>query len=224
MSETWDDVQTKTGGDGKDLEVPPDGAIAARICALVDCGFHDARDKKGAVYQRRILIMGYELGEVDSKGKPFFMTETYGLTLDTRSTLFAIVKSLAGEQPIGTPFNPGWLANKPCLLQITHDTKIKNGKTRTYANIESVGKPPRGMVTPPGDCLVWRISERASRPLPDVSYLPPKWNENVGRMLTIPEWVAQGDDGTGVRPTPASRPNPSAVDQVPVGAESDVPF
>lgn len=218
MSDTWD-IEAKQGGEFKDFEVPPDGAIPARICALIDIGYHDARNMKGEVYQRRCLVMGFELGEVDSKGNPFFMSKLYTLSLDLKAGLYAVVKQVHGELKLGDKFNPDFLANKPCLLQISHDVKVKKGKERTYANIESVGRPPRGTITPPGSCIVWRVSEQTTKPLPDVSHLPPLWNEVVGKMLTVPEWAGLAGGGQGQR---AASPNPSAVE--PVGAGSDVPF
>lgn len=187
--ENWD-TEVSEGSSFEPREVPPDGAIPARVCAIVGVGTHDARSMKGDVYQRKVLMLGFELGELDSKGRPFHMTKLVTLSLNTQATLYTIVKSLHGDLSEGDRFNPGMLANKPCLLQISHDRKEKKGKERVYANIDSVGRPPRGLVTPPGDCVVWRISDHGLVPFPDLGHLPPVWNEVVGKMWTVHEWAA----------------------------------
>lgn len=215
MNDTWD-VERKEGKDFTSMEVPPDGAIPARICAMIDIGTHDARDMKGNPYERRCLFLGYELGENDSTGKPFYMSEIVTLSMDTKATLYSYVKSIHGEIAIGEKLKPGWLAGKPCLLQITHDTKVKKGKERTYANIESVGKPPKGTVTPSGGCVVWRIQDWATTPLPNLDHLPPKWNETLGKMLTVAEWVTHAKELTANEPTQAAdlRMPPQAMEGV----------
>src|SRR3974390_1454349 len=100
MSAVWGDVETKAG-EFREYETPPEGAIPARICAVIDAGTHDAHDLSGAAYERRIVILGFELGELDSKNKPFFMIKPYTLSLDVKSSLFGIVKVLHGELKLG---------------------------------------------------------------------------------------------------------------------------
>ena len=228
-SESWD-VEVKTTGDFEPFEVPPDGAIPARICAMIDVGTHDARKMDGSTYERHYVILGFELAETDSKGKPFFMAKPYTLSLSTKSSLFEMVKALNGEPKLGEKLNPAWLANKPCLLQISHETKTKKGKDRTYANIDSVGKPPKGTPTPPGSCIVWRI--KSGQPLPDVSHLPPIWHEDTGKMLKVNEWAACCHELTAAMagdvrmPPQQSQHNPAMQPMTQEEADSglDVPF
>jgi hypothetical protein len=174
-----------------------------------------------------VLFLGYELGEQDSKGENFFMTQILTLSLDLRSTLFAIVKQLHGELKLGDKFSPAMLAGKPCLLQISHETKINRNNERTYANIESVGRVPKGTITPSGSCAIWRIGDRAKTPLPDLSVLPPVWHEATGKMLTIREWVEQSHEcqGQPVAATGSPDSNSPAVATPSVSNDvDDIPF
>lgn len=228
IHDTWD-VPVKQGGEFKDFEVPPAGAIPARICAMVDVGTHEARTMKGEVYDRKTLILGFELGERDTQGKPFFMSKHYTLSLDLKSNLFAVAKALNGEPKIGDKLQPGWFANKPCLLQISHETKNKKGKERTYANIDSVGQPPRGFQTPPGSCVIWRVQDIGRTPMPDLSYLPPLWHESTGKVMTISEWIACSREMYAMGKTVMQVPNGKTAAEPMTQAEadriaSDVPF
>ena len=229
MSEQWGDVETKQGGEFKDFEVPPRGAIPARICAMIDVGTHEARTMKGEVYDRKTLILGFELTKKNKEGKPFFMTKHYTLSLDLKSNLFSIVKALNGEPKIGDKLNPAWIANKPCLLQISHEVKTKKGKERTYANIDSVGEPPEGVITPPGSCAVWRVQDAGRVSLPDLSFLPPLWHESTGKVLTVSEWAANSREMHAMSKTVMQVPNGKTVAEPMTQAEanyiaSEVPF
>jgi len=204
MSNVWGDVERKEGKDFEPFEIPPDGAIPARICAMVDVGTHDARDLNGGAYERRCLILGFELGEQDSKGNPFFMSKLITLSMHTKAALYGYVKALHGEVAVGDKFQPGWLAGKACLLQISHTTKSKNGKDRTYANLDSVGRPPKGFATPQGGCAVWRAQDWATVPMPDLGFLPPIWNEVTGTMMTVAEWAEASKEVQGTPAEPST--------------------
>ena len=198
----WD-VETKQGGNFNS-EVPSEDAIPSRICALIDVGTHDFRNLKGEVYQRHILMIGYELDEKDSTGKNFFMVEKYTLSLDMKANLYGLVKEIHGELTMGVKFNPGMLAAKPCQVSVKHDRKVKNNKERIYANIGNVMKIGRGQTYPQGGCVVWRVADWGRVPLPDLSYLPSMWHEDSGKMLTIPEWVAISHEVTGANKSPST--------------------
>ncbi len=187
---TWDDVEVKNEATGSgDWENPPEGAIPARVCALIDVGHHDATSQDGSQYQRRTVVLCYELAEKKKTGEPFIVGRTYTLSLAQNSSLYKIVKALAGEKKIGEAFDPSWVVGKFCLVQITHSTKTKKGKERTYANIDSIMAMPRGMRGPAGGCIVWSLRERKTVPLPDCSHLPSLYHESSGQMKRIYEWV-----------------------------------
>jgi hypothetical protein len=168
-------------------ELPPEGAIPARICALLDVGTQDTIGMNGEFRQRRTVLLGFELGELDSTGHPFCMLKDYALSLSTSSNLYDIVKALYRQPVIDELFDPDWIAGAPCLLQISHDRKVKKGRERTYANISNIMSVPRGMTTPQGSCIVWTIEDNV--PLPRLPSLPPVWHKAIGRYMTVAEWV-----------------------------------
>jgi hypothetical protein len=214
----WD-VTTKEYKEFDERETPPEGVIPARVCAFIDIGTHDDRDMKGAIYQRRCLWIGYELAELDSHRTPFYMSQRLTLSMGTSSTLYKYVKALHGDVPLGEALDPDWVANKPCMLQVSHDVKVKKDKKRTYANIEGVMGCPRGVATPQGSCIVWRVQDHRTVPLPNVAHLPPLWCDVVGKMLTVPEWVNRSEEVAGK--VTAQKPTPYAADSRMPSGNSD---
>jgi len=234
---SWN-VEVKEPGTGN-FETAPEGNWGARVCAIIDVGFHDARDKDGSVYQRRTAVVAFELAAKKSDGTPFIVARTVTLSLSLSSILYGWIKTLSGPKAIGEQFDPGWLAKQGCLVQITHSTKTRNGKERTYANIQAVTALPQGMPYPQGQCIVWTITERDRVPLPNVDHLPSLYHEDTGKMLTVPEWVkAANDHGAPSRaadsrmPTgshPHERPAHPALSNYPAGGfrnltGDDIPF
>jgi hypothetical protein len=228
----WD-VEVKPEGSGGNFEIPQEGNWAARVAALIDVGHHEAHSQDGSAYDRRTAIIAFQLAAKKKDGSPFYIARTLTLSLATNTNLYSIVKSLAGEKKMGEKFDPSWIANKGCLVQVTHTTKSKRGGERTYANIEAVTALPQGMTYPTGNCIVWTVSDRAKTPLPDVSFLPPLYHEASQKMQSVAAWVAlsteafnDGNTTSGVSDSriPA-RNGPSQKPSAPVTQEeADIPF
>ena len=94
---------------------------------LIDVGTHDGLDLNGTPYERRCLVLGFELDELDSNNQPFYMSKLITLSLHQKAALYGYAKALHGEVQVGDRFQPGWLANQPCLLQLSYSTKTRRG-------------------------------------------------------------------------------------------------
>lgn len=225
-------VEVKPQSGGGDWEVCPEGNWGARLAAMIDVGHHEAHGNDGSPYQRRTLILCWELAAKKKDRTSFFIARTMTMSLAQNTVLYGIVKSLSGEKKLGECFDPAWIAGKGCLVQVTHSTKQKGNGTRTYANIEAVTALPQGMPFPAGDCVVWSIFERKA--LPDLSWVPPLYHEPSAAVKTVREWVslsAEANQGSAPytqagdsrMPSSSSMSNPSRVEHV-IDTSGDVPF
>jgi hypothetical protein len=132
----------KDTGSG-DFENPEPGTYAAICYKIIDIGTQEG-EYQGQKTSRRQLIVGWELNELMSDGKPFVMSKFYTASLSEKST---IRKDLAGWR--GRDFTPEELLGfdvknimgKPCMLSVITNDK---GKIR----VGSVSKMPKGMAAP----------------------------------------------------------------------------
>jgi hypothetical protein len=128
---------------GGDFENPEPGTYAAICYKIIDIGTQEG-EYQGQKNNRRQLIIGWELNENMSDGRPFVMSKFYTASLSEKSNTR---KDLAGWR--GRDFTPEELLGfdiknimgKPCMLSLiaTDKGKIKVG---------SVSKMPKGMAAP----------------------------------------------------------------------------
>jgi hypothetical protein len=194
---SWDNTKVKEPGQGGDWENPPEGNHPARVSALIAVGSHDANANDGSVYQRKIAIIAFELACTKKDGSRFTVAKDFTLTLALNGNLYALVKTLAGAKAIGEGFDPSWIVNRPCMVQITHSTGKKPDSV--YANIQAVTALPSGLKHPAGQCDVWDIDDFATAPLPDLSRIPRVYHHGLSRMLSTREWIEQSHEMEGKR-------------------------
>lgn len=132
---------TDSGGGG--FEDPEVGSYAATGLKIIDLGTRES-DYQGQKRQRRELILGWELDEKMSDGRPFVVSEFYTASLSEKATLRKVLAGWRGRD--FTPeelqgFNPRVILGKSCILSLAKNDK---GKIK----VSSVGKLPKGMVGP----------------------------------------------------------------------------
>lgn len=128
------------------FELPPADTHIATCYRIIDLGTQKVEWQGTVKFQHKILI-GWELDAKMQDGRPFSMSKRYTYSSHEKATFRHDLESWRGV-PF-TPYDLGkfQLANllgKSCLMGIVHTTK--NGKT--YANISSIMKLPKGMAPP----------------------------------------------------------------------------
>lgn len=175
-------MEVTTGGGGE-YELCPPGNYPACICALVDVGHHDANDKDGNPYQRRLLVLGYELAKKKKDGKPFILAERYTWSMSNNANFYTLAVNLTGPKKEGERFDPRTLVGMFVMVQVTNQETTKNGKTKTYHNVGTVAQFPEGLPTPQATRtpMAWSVME--NQPPPDTSWLPYVYGESVAKMI-----------------------------------------
>lgn len=206
-------MEVKTAGSG-DFEICPAGNYPGTIIAIIDAGFHEAQDPKtGRPYERRILLVGYELAKKKKDGSPFTLAERYTWSMSNNSNFYTLAVNLTGPKKEGERFDPRVLAGMPVMVQVTNSSVTKNGKENTYFNVGAVAQFPEGLPVPAPtrDKLVWSVME--DKPKPDTSWLPYIYGEPVNKII---------DDSAEAKAGRIPKATVTAADFT--SASSDIPF
>lgn len=126
---------------GKQYELPSDGQQNAVCVDIIDKG--DVQTDFGVKHKMRIV---WELEETGKNGKRLTCSKQYTVSIHKKATLTKDVKSWLGAAP-KTGFDTDVLLGKPCRVVIEHNEH--DGVT--YANVTSVLKPGKDVITPSGD-------------------------------------------------------------------------
>ena len=125
---------------GGDFEQPEAGTYSAKSYKLIDIGTQ-AGEYQGKQTMRRQVILGWELDEPMSDGRPFAVSKFYTASLSEKATLRHDLESWRGraftEDELGG-FTLQAILGKPCMLALT---KTDKGKVKVTA----VSKLPKGM-------------------------------------------------------------------------------
>jgi len=142
----------------KTFEIVPAGTHVAICNKVVDLGTQESQF--GAKAQ---ILLGFELAEERTKdGRPFQITRRYGFSADRRSAFRGDLEAWFGRALTADDFGKldlGTLLGKTALLGIRHDSK----DGRTYANISTVMKPPKGTpdrMSPDTGAVAFSLSDR----------------------------------------------------------------
>lgn len=175
-------MEVTTGGGGE-YELCPPGNYPGCICAMIDVGSHDANDKDGKPYQRRLLVLAYELSEKKKNGEPFILAERYTWSMSNNSNFYTLAVNLTGPKKEGERFDPRSLLGMYVMVQVTNQQTSKNGKTKTYHNIGTVAQFPKGLPFPQTvrKPIAWSVMQ--NEPPPDTSWLPYVYGESVSKMI-----------------------------------------
>lgn len=132
----------------EDFEITPAGTIVGICYRVIDLGTQQTTGEWGTKRAKKINISWELPDEKMADGERVFsIHKRYTLSLHEKAILRQDLESWRGvpftdEELKG--FDIRNLLGKPCLLGIVHESK--NGKT--YANISSILKLPKGMTTP----------------------------------------------------------------------------
>lgn len=206
MSAPW--KQKASSGGFDDSDIPAAENHPAVCVAIVDLGsttetFKGDGDKGPRTSTVRKVYIAWELTASKMSGLKnanHVLGNRYTLSLNSKATLGKLIKDWRGA-PLGEneEFDISVLLGKPCLLNVTH----YKGEKRTYANVGSITKLPKGMECPKAllQPYIWAIG--------DGPFVPPGWlplycyGEKIADIIKdSPEWKAletgaQADDAFG---------------------------
>ncbi len=189
-----DPWEMEVGAGGSDFESCPPGNYPANVVALIDVGIQHETSKDGEASLAHKLVVAFRLTKQDSKGKPFVVAERYTWSMKDNSNFYDVVCGLTGKKfAQGEKFNPKTIAGMPCMVQMaSKEGKDKKGQPRTYCNIASVAQFPEGLPFPVVESppLCWSVSE--GKPLPDVSWIPRVYGDDIAKMVRESDEYAKG--------------------------------
>lgn len=131
---------------------PPAGSHPAVCRRLIDIGTQDST-YKGEKKRAHKILLGWEITDPEIRrddGQPFIVSQRFTFSMHEKASLRKTLEAWRGVPFKESDFGEGGfdlklLLNVPCILSIIH--KVEDGKT--YANIASIMKVPKGMPVPP---------------------------------------------------------------------------
>ncbi len=225
ITDPWSmDVTTKNGNG--DYVLCPAGNYAGTIVGLFDVGHQAGTNKDGSTYDRRQLVLVFELAKKRPDGKPFVLAERYTWSMSNKSNFYGLACSLTGITfKDGDKFDPRKLLGMACMVQVSNTAP--NDKGKQYHNIAGVAMFPEGLPAPQPSVapVCWSIFE--GTPLPECSWVPYVYGESVPVMVesstefkagTCPRDVCRLNTGNGTGNTG------TAAAAAPASADADNPF
>lgn len=174
-------IVSETGG-GSNISMLEEGSYAATCYMLVDIGLQNSEYYGNS---SRKIVIGWEIAdefvEIDGEKKPRVFSARYTASLNEKAILRRDLAAWRGKdftEAELAQFNLRNIVGAPCLIQIIHK-KSANGKT--YANLASVMKLPKGMAVPKRtlDTIVYDIDE-----------------SDPTEVDKLPEWIANQVKGS----------------------------
>jgi len=231
-------IASDKGGDG--FEPLPAGTYVARCVSVVDLGVQDTPwGGKEKVY------LGFEIPDervewkdkegVDHEG-PAFIGSRYTLSINEKSILGQHLTSWRGkafteEERLG--FDVFNVLGAPCMISVIHTTK----ETKTYANIQSIMRLPKGTVPKPAESELIAYTPNDNDKAENFSKLA-EWQQKLvragykmaeGSTQVGSALVAQNQAGGPIasgQPAPAMQPAPADPPAGDPGDyfDDDIPF
>jgi hypothetical protein len=138
------------------FEPCPSGSYLARLCRLIDLGTQTS-EYLGETKTARKALLTWEVVDPETHlddGRSYTVAKRYTMSLHEKSALRRDLASWRGRD--FTPdelrgFDVATVLGKTCLLSVVHASK----DGRTFANVASVLKPPKGLeASEPTEALV----------------------------------------------------------------------
>jgi hypothetical protein len=200
-------VSAASGGSFEPRKPIEAGAYAAVCDMVVDLGVQPSPG--GQFAPKRTVVLRFQIPEIrveitregETVELPAVISRTVGLSLNEKSTLYALLTSWRGKA--FTPeelkkFDLGKIAGKPAFINVTHSVK----GDRTYANLTSIMPLPKAIPAPAmeGEALVYSTDA----PDPAIFLQLPTWMQDkiAARIVDAPK----------AAPKPAAAPAALASD------------
>ncbi len=185
-------VSAASGGSFEPRKPIEAGAYAAVCDMVVDLGVQPSPG--GQFAPKRTVVLRFQIPEIrveitregETKSLPAVISRTVGLSLNEKSTLYALLTSWRGRA--FTPeelkkFDLSKIAGKPAFINITHSVK----GDRTYANLTSIMPLPKAIPSPvmEGEALVYSTDA----PDPSIFLQLPTWMQDkiAARIVDAPK-------------------------------------
>lgn len=130
-------------------EPAPNGTHPSILSRIVDLGWHD-NSFQGMTTQQHQVMLTWELGKLNSQGKPFMISKTMNCSLNEKATFRKWAEAMIGRQFTraeiygANRFNVKELLGATCLVQV--EQTEKEGKVS--AKVTGVVQMPEGMLAP----------------------------------------------------------------------------
>ena len=185
-------VSAASGGSFEPRKPIEAGAYAAVCDMVVDLGVQPSPG--GQFAPKRTVVLRFQIPEIrveitregETVELPAVISRTVGLSLNEKSTLYALLTSWRGKA--FTPeelkkFDLGKIAGKPAFINVTHSVK----GDRTYANLTSIMPLPKAIPAPAmeGEALVYSTDA----PDPAIFLQLPTWMQDkiAARIVDAPK-------------------------------------
>ena len=226
-ADPWEIETTTSGGPAGDWELCPAGNYPGTIVGLFDVGLHEKEGDSGT-YEARQLVLAIQSTKRTSKGTHFYFSKMYTWSMRDNSNFYKLVSSLIGRKfTEGEKFNPKSLVGMPVFCNITQSEVEKNGKKKTYHNLENITAWPEDFPLPDKVSfrapVIWSV--RDGTPRPDCSWVPPVYGKDISKLVSLSKEFRQGATGaTTEAPTPAQQAETRRIAQAAGIAATDDPI
>lgn len=198
------------------FEIPPAGSHPAVLVGLIDLGTHQRTFQGQDQGEAAQLYLVWELTAEPCPGtnRNHVLGRQFTRSLNKKAKLRQFIESWSGRQlNDGDEFDYEKMLGKSCLLNVIH----KQSGDYTNANIDSIGRVPKGMTVPSAkiEPYMWYVG--CGKPLPELPWLPPIYGQSVKQMIEASKEYKSG--------TPAANSNGNGKQAEPENQEADeIPF
>lgn len=199
----------------------PAGSYLARCVRLIDLGTQTT-DFQGETKTARKVLLAFEVLDDETRrddGQPFVLAKRYTASLHEKSALRKDLASWRGRD--FTPdelkgFDLAAVLGKDCFISVVDATK----GDRTYSNLASIMKPPKGMKPPEGTCNEPLLHWDMAAPSPAWSAYAQLHPKLAAQIETSPEFKALKKPASIPLNAPAATRRPTPPAAVSAGAGS----
>ena len=200
-------LKNNPGSGTGDYTPVPEGTYQAIVQNLFFIGTQPSLNPKYKPAQKLVIrfIIDEPLGEQSDKF--YSISTTVGFSLSEKSGLTKLFKPVLGSgwPPEGGTLDPETLLNLRVMVTITHTTK----GDKTYANVASLGRLPRGMAPfdPACDIFAWSYDDPPRDGVPEwIVKQAAQCHELTGQSTTVKEYRAPALGGHKIDPTAEDAP------------------